>query len=868
MPLTSGTKLGVYEIVSPIGKGGMGEVYRARDTKLERDVAIKVLPEEFAQDAERLARFEREAKLLASLNHPNIASIHGFEDSDGVTAIVLELVEGPTLAERIAEGPISLEETIAIAGQMAEALEAGHEAGVIHRDLKPANVKVRQDGAVKVLDYGLAKALGGDGPIATDSELSQSPTLTRHGTQVGVILGTAAYMSPEQAKGKSVDKRTDIWAFGAVVYEMLTGQKPFDGDDVSEILASVIKSEPDWSRLPSGVPPRLLELLKLCLEKDPGRRLRDIGDARLDRIEQAPNDPSGLERKTAAAPYVIALVSAIVAGTIGWSLKPLPPEGAVARLSVTLPPEQELYFGNFRQPPTLAIAPDGRTIAYVATENGVRHLFVRALDDDVSERIDGTEGARGPFFSPDGGWLGFFAEDELRKVSLASRVPVPVCPTPGRSLGGAWPRADRIVFTAGDDTGLFQVSSEGGEPRPLTTIDSAAGELVHLWPTAVGSHILYAIHRGSDQRRSAVGSVDIDTGASKVILEGAYYAVATASGHLVYGDEVALYAAPFDIERLELTGPALPLRNDVHHSIAGASFFGVSGNGILVYASDPISELVWVDRAGRVEPLDTGFDRFMTLRLSPDGSKLAYGKGGIWVRDLETGTSVRLTDSVGTPVWRPGSEEISVMGMRDGLEQLVSVKADGSGEASFLEQDDRRWLPMTWSPDGATLIVDEIHPETQHDLWRVPHDGAAAPFVVTPANEQNARFSPDGKFVAFESDESGVLEVHVRDFPGGERKWVVSSGGGIEPVWSPVGSELFYKSGQHIMVVNVRTEPEFSASRPTPLFEAPRASGLGLFDIAPDGERFIMVRGDSAAFRELHVVINWTEELKRIVPTD
>ncbi len=864
MTLAPGSKLAHYELQEPIGKGGMGEVYRARDTKLDRDVAIKVLPEEFAGDEERLARFEREAKLLASLNHPNIASIFGIEDAaDGAKALVLELVEGPTLADRIQQGPIEVDEALAIAKQIAEALEAGHEAGVIHRDLKPANIKIKEDSIVKVLDYGLAKALEADGADGIDSELSQSPTLTRQGTELGVILGTAAYMSPEQAKGKRVDKRTDVWAFGVVLYEMLTGRSAFASADVSETLASVIKSTPDWSRLPSETPAWLRKLLRRCLEKDRSKRLRDIGDALLDW-----NDDVAEElRPPASRPsYVLAGLAALVAGILAWGLKPAARNaggGSVSRFSVNLPREQELFIGLARRAPPFAIAPDGRTLAYTATESGVRRLYMRVLDERSPEAIDDTDGALSPFFSPDGEWLGYFANNRLWKVALDNRVPIAICDVFGEPVGGTWSN-DAIVFTSGEKSGLHRVSAEGGEPAPITSVDASANELGHIWPHAFGDHLLYTVRR--DVGFSFVIAIANETsGPSRILVEGARYAIVAPSGHLVYGSAEGVYAAPFDIRRGEVTGPAVALGLDAHRSAGGgARFMAVSDSGALVYATSPMSRLTWVDRDGSSEPVRwLDWDNSGHVRLSLDGKRAAVGGH---VLDLERGTTHRPGGIF--PMWRPGSDELAVFDMFEGLEQLFLVPADGGRAPTRLLEGDQAQVPSSWHPDGRTLLYSEIHPDSNADLWTLNPEGVTTPFLVTNAVERNGRFSPDGRFVAYDSDESGQLEVYVRDFPEGARKWLISSGGGRDAVWSPSGRELFYRSQGHLMRVGVALAPDFEASPPEAVLEAPTALGHGTYDITPDGERFLMLLGDPAGFRELKVVLNWHEELKRLVPVE
>ena len=573
MPLSPGTKLAHYEILEPIGKGGMGEVYRARDGKLGRDVAIKVLPEEFAEDDERLARFEREAKLLASLNHPNIASIHGFEDSDGVTALVLELVAGPTLAERIAEGPIPVEEALPIARQIAEALEAGHEAGVIHRDLKPANVKLKDDGTVKVLDYGLAKALEGESPGAADSELSQSPTLSRRETQIGVILGTAAYMSPEQAKGKRVDKRADVWAFGVVLYEMLTGKRAFAGEDVSDTLAYVLTKEPDWDALPAETPGALRHVLRWCLTKDAKRRARDIGDV-LMLMEGAFETEVATEASVAAptklalwqrplTALLVAVLLMVVGGLVVWSVT-RPPTSAlhVSRFSIVLPQTQTRTNTGRRG---VAVSPTGTHVVYVANER----LYLRAIDEIDAKALGGTEGSAPtiPFFSPDGQWIGFFSvtDGQLKKIALSGGAAVTLCDTTN-PFGASWGPDDTIVFGQGAG-GIFQVSVAGGTPELLISVDADNGERAHgpqILPD--GRTVLFTLAHG-DWSEAQIVVQSLDTRERRLMIEGGTDARYLPTGHLVYALAGNLLAVPFDLDRLEVIGGPLPLVENVRHAV-------------------------------------------------------------------------------------------------------------------------------------------------------------------------------------------------------------------------------------------------------------------------------------------------------------
>ena len=563
MPLQPGTTLGPYSVTAKIGAGGMGEVYQARDTKLDRDVALKVLPEAFTADPDRLARFEREAKVLASLNYPNIGSIYGLEEAEGVKALVLELVEGPTLADRISKGPIPLDEALPIAKQIAEALEAAHEAGVIHRDLKPANIKVREDGTVKVLDFGLAKAFQ---PDASDPNMSMSPTisLTAAATQMGMVIGTAAYMSPEQAKGKPVGKQADVWAFGVVLYEMLTGTRPFAGEDVSETLARVIDREPEWERLPGNVPVVLSSFLRRCLQKNPKQRIRDIGDVSL-AMEGAFETPLAAVSELIvvaslpvwqrpAAIAVTVLAALVLGGLAVWGLvRPAAaPPSTVTRFPLILPEGDAI--GAFDG---MALSSDGTTLVYAGQRDGVQQLFVRTRDQMTARPLPGTEGAVNPFFSPDGAWVGFFAPNSLKKVALAGGPPVTLCPV-GNRYGAAWGPDDTIVFASGAGTGLMRVPAAGGEPRPLTEPEPDDG--AHLWPTFVpgGEAVLYTTNRGPSTSDEQVGVVSLETGEQRLLVQGAAGTV-TASGHLVFAREASLWAVAFDADRLTVSGEPAPM---------------------------------------------------------------------------------------------------------------------------------------------------------------------------------------------------------------------------------------------------------------------------------------------------------------------
>jgi len=886
MSLEAGQKLAHYEIVEPIGKGGMGEVYRARDTKLDRDVAIKVLPEEFAEDDERLARFEREAKLLASLNHPNIASIHGFEDADGVKALVLELVNGPTLAERIQQGPIPVEESIAIAKQIAEALEAGHEAGVIHRDLKPANVKVKEDGTVKVLDYGLAKALEGEYPDSGDAELSQSPTLTRQGTQVGVILGTAAYMSPEQAKGKRVDRRADVWAFGVVLYEMLTGKRAFAGEDVSDTLAYVLTKEPDWDALPADLDPTLRMFLTRCLEKDPKRRLPDIGVVRLAMEgafettatpSRAVFQPVGW-RPSLGMAVAGALLFSVIASVAVWSVMYRePPPRPVARFSLPLPPGDSLTF-NGRH--VVAISSDGAHFVYIANDQ----LYLRAMDQTVATPVRGTEGAQSPFFSPGGEWVGFWAGNQLKKVAVSGGAAVNLCAA-RIPFGARWGADDTIVFGQ-RGVGIMQVSADGGAPEVLIPLE-ATGQIGHGPQVLPGERaVLFTLGRGNWNDGQIVAH-SLETGERKVLIEGGSDARYVPTGHLVYVLDGTLLAVPFDVDKLEVTGGPKPMAENIATAgvTTGAAHFSVSDTGALIYVTGSglaaRSTLVWVDRDGGETALAAEPREYTYPRMSPDGDRLAVDmrdqEDDIWIWDFARETLARLTFSPGTdfyPAWTPDGRQVAFGSDRDGIFNVYWKAADGTGAVERLTESENAQIPFAFTPDGSQLVFLEIDAD-RRNLGVLSLEGSPEPLLATEFNEANAELSPDGRWLAYQSNASGQYEIYVRPFPNVEDgRWPISSGGGTRPLWSPDGRELFYLApGARLMAIPVQTEPSFAPGNAEELFRgylAGTGASIGrTYDISPDGERFLMIKeSGSAPSTEFILVQNWFEELKRLVPTE
>jgi eukaryotic-like serine/threonine-protein kinase len=887
MTIAAGTKLGSYEITGAIGAGGMGEVYQAHDTKLGRDVAIKVLPEAFAHDPERLSRFQREAKMLASLNHPNIATIHGLEHSNGTQYLVMELVPGETLRERSArEGPLPVEEALGICRQIAEALEAAHEKSIIHRDLKPANVKVTPEGKVKVLDFGLAKAFADD---PTSSNLSESPTLSVAATMRGVILGTAAYMSPEQARGKTVDKRTDIWAFGCVLYELLTGKQAFEGETVTEILASVLKGEPDWQILPPATPAQIRGLLRRCLQKDKTLRLQAAGDARIE-IQEALTAPAAEPKVAAvtqpvarwwrAAVWALAAVGFLtLGGAAAWYLKPSsrPLAQSSAHVIVALPSGDRLTPVNI----PVTISSDGDQLTYVAIRSGVPQLYRRALDDLDAKPIPGTDGALNPFFSPDGQWIGFFAQGMMKKVSINGGAPITLCDAASNG-GASWSTDDAIVFAPTRDSGLWQISAGGGKPQVLTTPDAAKGEYSHRYPQILpgGKAVVFTALNGFGWDESRIELLRLDTKERRVLVRGGHTGRFVASGHLIYYRAGSLLAVPFDLARLDVKSVApVTIAGGVRQSSGTVGGdYSISSAGILVYVpASPRqfeSQLVWIDRDGKVQPIPAPPRAYSNPALSRDGKQIAVNVTSdteqLWTYDLSHGTLTQLTSEQGSSrdaVWTSDSKRVAYRSNKAGRWNLYWRPSDRSGPEERLTSSDALHIPDSFSPDGQLLAFTEDNVSTGFDIWVLRlHDRTAQPFLRTPFNEGAAQLSPDGRWLAYDSDESGGSEVYVQSYPAPGGKWLVSSGGGDAARWNPNGRELFYRNGGKMMAVDVTTSPRFAVATPRLLFEGQDFTNA--WDVSPDGQRFLMVKPveQQQAATQINVVLNWFEELKRRVP--
>jgi len=914
-----GRNIGAFKILSVLGAGGMGEVYRARDTKLGRDVAIKVLPEAFTSDPERLARFEREARLLAALNHPHIAAIYGFEEAQGVRALILELVEGPTLADRVAAGPTPVKEALTIARQIAEALEAAHEKGIIHRDLKPANIKLKGDINVKVLDFGLAKAFAGSdsGP-----DLSQVPTVTATELQPGAILGTPAYMSPEQARGQAVDKRTDIWAFGCVLYEILSGKRAFGGKDILETLAHIIDREPDFAALPNRTPAPIARLLQRCLEKDPKRRVPDMAVARfeIDEALTVPAAATGLplvrplriwQRPLPRATAIVSLII-VAAGFAVWALtRPSPPR--VVRFTMT--PSGATALDITANSPVLAISPDGTRLAYAGD---ARQIVLRALDELQPTALQSP--GESFFFSPDGQWIGFFGPTDniLRKVAVTGGPPTTVSRTVGSSFGASWSTDDTIILATNDfNSGLLRVAAAGGQPEVLTTPNREQGEVNHGWPEVLpgGQAVLFTIITGTAPSNRQIAVLDLATRGQKILVRGGSHARYVPTGHLVYGVAGTLWAVAFDLKRLEVVGTPVPVLEQVMTGELGGINMSLSGDGTLVYVPggrEGQRTLVWVDRQGREEPLKAPPRDYRIARLSPDGTRVALdvivgGDRDIWVWDFAAETLTRLTfdprpDS--HPVWTPDGQRVVFRSARAGRDNLFWQAADGTGAVERLTESPNVHFPTAFSPDGTQLVfreetatptgadvmvlaLDGGRPAAQPPSQRVGGPGRSStssvqPLVQTPFQELNGEISPDGRWVAYQSDESGQQEIYVRPFPDTDRgRWQISTGGGEQPLWARSGKELFYlgqrASGRvTVMSASVESGPTFRAGNPRRVFEGrdivTASSSNRVYDVSPDGQRFLMIKegvgsNETGTPPSIVVVQNWTEELKRLVPT-
>ena len=891
-----GRRLGPYQVQARIGAGGMGDVHRARDTTLGRDVAIKILPAAFMSDADRRARFEREARVLASLNHPNIGAIYGLEEADGVRAIVLELVEGETLAQRLTRGPLPVKQALRIAREIADALDAAHEHGVVHRDLKPANIGLTRERTVKVLDFGLAKLATAPAEQAAHDSLDV-PKGALGDTRTGMVLGTPAYMSPEQARGDPTDKRTDIWSFGCVLFEMLTGRTAFQGGTSTEMLTAILERDVDWDALPVTTPANVRRLIARCLDKDTKQRLRDIGDARMELAEAltanaAADTPRVLARASRRTLWLLAAAAVVAVGAFGYqrlgrlsSVSARPASvGSVGRFVEALGEGRQLA-----PAPSLAVSSDGRRIAYVAVENGTRMLYVRELDQVSSQALAGTEGADQPFFSPDGRWIGFFAQSKLKKVSVVGRAPEIICDALD-PRGASWAGDDSIIFAPTASSALVRVSSSGGTLQPITSLDRSLNEASHRWPHLLpgGEAILFAAGptvsaRGWNEAHVNVQS--LKSGMRRLLAQHGTYPLFAPTGHLLFLQDGVAYAQRFDPVKLEVTGEAQPLLERVPAGRGingGARDLALSATGTLAYLPDVArapDALVWVTRSGAEEvvgfPLAAG-SHPIGPRLSPNARQLAVTVVGataseVWIYDIARATAGPLTDGGRNlwPVWAPDGKRIAYGSSREGSTNVYWKSSDGNSMEERLTSTLYTNFPHSWSPDGKSLALTGSGPHGRPVIEILPMEGQRQPrpFDENGVTSRHPAFSPEGRWVAYVSNSSGRNEVYVRAYPNPATLIPISTDGGEEPVWARSGRELFYRRGNTMMAVDIIATPDrLSAAVPKQLFSGSYAAGgtRAGYDVSADGQKFVLVKSSGAAVNasRFTVVLNWLDDLE------
>jgi serine/threonine protein kinase len=876
MLLTSGTRVGPYEIQSLLGAGGMGEVYRATDSKLARAVALKIILPGLARDGHIMARFQREAQVLALLNHTNIASIYGLEDSGDTPALAMELVEGSTLDERIKRGAIPFEEALPIARQIVDGLEYAHERGIVHRDLKPANIKLTQDGRVKLLDFGLAKALQGD---ASPQNVSNSPTLTLDATKAGIILGTAAYMSPEQAKGKAVDRRADIWAFGVVLFEMLSGRQMFSGETTTEIMAAVMRAEPDWTMLPKDVPKPIRRLLGRCLVKDDKRRLRDIGEARIaleDATKGAPDEALDTKPKSnrwlRALPWVITLAAAFVTALVLLQrTSSTPVSGEVMHLDIAYPPNVEPISG---MQGGFAVSPDGRALAMIGVRDGVRRLYIRRLDRPDASEIQETSGVNSVYFSPDGGSVVFVPGSGLvTRLSLVDQQRAIVARGADLLSPVAW-ASDDIVYARGG--ALWSTPAQGGVSRQLTALDAARHEVLHGDLAVLpGGRVVLFSSLTTEAGTERIEAVSVDGQKRSVVIEHASTPVWSPTGHLLFGRDGAVWAVAFDSKNVSTIGPAVPVipTGVVNTVRSGSLGFLVSSTGTLIFvpADFDAKRVVSVGRDGSMLALNMPPSRYGMPRISPDGRRLLVEAQGSTIEtlDLVRGTHARLTaSSMGTsfPTWTADSKGV----VFKRFNMPFWTAADGSGRAGPVPEGLINDFPSSPGPEPDSILDVRIQPETSGDIFLISITGKFQPkaLLSTSAYEGGPQLSPDGHWMLYQSNESGQPEIYIRRYPAMDRQWQISEGGGVQPRWSSGSREIYYRGGHHIMAVAVAgagAEPAFG--KPVALFaddyDFGQSVSIANYDVTRDG-RFIMLHRSSHG-NSLRSVIHWTEELKQIL---
>ena len=900
MTLSAGSRLGPYEVLSPLGAGGMGEVYKAKDTRLDRTVAVKVLPQHLSENSDMRQRFEREAKTISSLTHPHICALYDVGNQDGVEYLVMEYLEGETLADRLTRGLLPAEQVLRYGIEMADALDKAHRQGIVHRDLKPGNVMLTKSG-VKLLDFGLAKvferplgAAGRDQAAASQhpmerNSLTALPTAvgSPNLTQAGTILGTFQYMAPEQLEGREADVRTDIFAFGAVLYEMATGRKAFSGSSQASLISSIMKEEPaPIATLQPMTPPALERVVRTCLAKDPEERWQSAHDIKseLAWIAQSGSQAgvpapvvASRRRKDRLVWGVVGLLAgALLAAVAVWAVARR--NAAVAapatRVAIAIPVGDTFVTDNYL---TLAISPDGRRVVYVGRRADKRLLFLRSLGMAEAAPIAGTEGAYSPFFSPDGQWLGFWDDAKLKKISLSGGAPVTICDISDRLLGATWAADDTIVFPPRWAGGLARVSAAGGAPQPVTKVTLKDQDRGHMWPEFLpgGKAVLYTIFTGGSLEDYQIAVVSLATGKQKILIKGGTFGRYAASGHLLYARGGTLFAAPFDVNRLEVTGAAFPVAEGVFQNTNGGAGYAVSRNGTLVYSGGgmllPERSLVWVDRQGTATPAAKIKRPFSGPSLSPDGKRVAITVEAqtydVWVLDLERESLTRLTfgKDDGNPAWSPDGKRVAYQSSQAGSYNIYLRNSDGSGSEERLTFDQDNSSPVAFSADGKLLIFSKNRASVP-EIWVYPFEKGSSPrpLLQGPFRHEGGALSADGRWMAYQSDESGKTEVYVTAFPGPGGKWQISTDGGGSPLWAPNGREIFYRKDKRIMRAAITAAPAFTASRPELLFEGDYEG----WDIAPDGKRFLMVKNETAesAPKHLSLVLDWFQDLKSRAP--
>ncbi len=902
MELAPGTELGRYKLVRLIGAGGMGQVYQATDTRLDRTVAIKVLPSDVASNPDVRVRFEREARTISQLNHPHICTLYDVGQENDVDFLVMEYIEGETLAERLEKGALPLELALQHGIEIADALDKAHRHGIVHRDLKPGNVMLTKSGA-KLLDFGLAKLA--PEPSKLDPDAATATKMTREGT----IVGTLQYMAPEQVEGKKADARTDIFAFGSVLYEMVTGRRAFKGESQASLIAAILEREPPTI---SAAPPLLDHVIRRCLAKEPDRRWQTASDLMQD-LRWISGEgsspavlPTGQTQSRLVPGIAVGVLGTLLVGLVVWALvlpEPVAPPPAPAQFTVATPPEGSLRLTGSQT--DVAFSPDGMRIVYMTSTGSheSRHLYVRELDQLVATPLLGSERARSPFFSPDGEWVGFEVSggrdnNKLKKVSVLGGRSVTICQWTSSLRGVSWGPDDTIVFSTSASKGLLRVAAAGGQPDELTTVDTEQGEVNHTWPEFLpgGDAILFNILTPESNR---IAVLSLENGDPKVVIENGSNPHYVPTGHVVYGVDGRLWAVPFDLDRLAVTADPVPVLEGVITKASGAVNFSFSGDGSLVYVSGTTgsttrSVLVLVDRSGREAPVTEITADYLFPRFSPDGRHLAFSvaetEGSIsdwqldvdvWTIEVERGSRTRVTLEGNNlfPTWSPDGSRVAFSVSKPGRTDLYMAPVDGSGFLEALLVRDGYQSATSWTSDGRAIAYTEAGPDTGANLWVLSLEGdpASSPFLVGPFDERAGTFSPDGRFMAYVSDESGQDEVYVRPHPGPGGEVIVSTGGGTEPIWARDGTELFYRKGEQMLVAEVETEGTFSARTATVLFEgkyeASRSDarrGHTNYDVSPDGQQFVMVRRTGESKRvapQIHVILNWFEELERLVPT-